>query len=149
VISNANLLNKELHNMARLDRRRLVHKIGVTYQTPPDTCENIPEMLRAIVEGHDKCTLVRCGMTGFGASSLDFEMQFDVHSNVYDEVFQTQSRVLIAILKAFNAAGIEFAYPTQTTFTAAPDGTLVMPYADPTHPGDEQRGPPPPLPDQA
>ena len=24
---------------------------------------------------------------------------------------------------------IAFAYPTQTTFTAAPDGTLVMPYA--------------------
>jgi small-conductance mechanosensitive channel len=131
VISNANLLNKELHNMARLDRRRLVHKLGVTYQTSPETCEQIPEMLRAIVEGQEKCTLVRCGMTGFGASSLDFELQFDVHSEVYDVVFATQGRVLIAILKAFNAAGIEFAYPTQTTFTAAPDGHLVMPYADP------------------
>ena len=29
----------------------------------------------------------------------------------------------------FAEEGIEFAYPTQTTFTAAPDGTLVMPYA--------------------
>jgi small-conductance mechanosensitive channel len=131
VISNANLLNKELHNLARLDRRRLVHKFGVTYQTKPETCEKIPEMLRAIVEGHDKCTLVRCGMTGFGASSLDFELQFDVHSEVYDVVFDTQSKVLIAILAAFNGAGIEFAYPTQMTFTAAPDGTLVMPYAEP------------------
>jgi len=138
VISNANLLNKELHNMARLDRRRLVHKLGVTYATTPETCANIPEMLRAIVEGHDKCTVVRCGMTGFGASSLDFELQFDVHSNVYDEVFSTQSRVLIAILKAFNEAGIEFAFPTQTTFTAAPDGRLIMPYAEHT-PSDEQR----------
>jgi small-conductance mechanosensitive channel len=130
VISNANLLNKELHNLARLDRRRLVHKIGVTYQTSPETCEKIPDMLRAIVEGHDRCTLVRCGMTGFGASSLDFELQFDVHSEVYDVVFTTQSNVLVAILKAFNHAGIEFAYPTQTTFTAAPDGKLVMPYAE-------------------
>jgi small-conductance mechanosensitive channel len=137
VISNANLLNKELHNMARLDRRRLVHKIGVTYATSPETCEQIPEMLRAIVEGHDKCTLVRCGMTGFGASSLDFELQFDVHSNVYDEVFNTQSHVLIAILQAFNKAGIEFAYPTQTTSTAAPDGRLVMPY--PEHYAEQRR----------
>jgi len=131
VISNANLLNKELHNMARLDRRRIVQTLGVTYQTPPETCERIPDMVRTIVEGHDKCTLVRCGMTGFGASSLDFELQFDVHSQVYDEVFATQSRVFIAILKAFNDAGIEFAYPTQTSFTAAPDGRLVMPYAEP------------------
>jgi small-conductance mechanosensitive channel len=139
VISNANLLNKELHNLARLDRRRLVHKIGVTYQTPPETCAHIPEMLRAIVEGHDKCTLVRCGMIGLGASSLDFELQFDVHSNVYDEVFSTQSLVLIAILKAFNDARIEFAYPTQTTFTAAPDGRLVMPYAEHTLPEEQRR----------
>jgi small-conductance mechanosensitive channel len=144
VISNANLLNKELHNLARLDRRRLVHKIGVTYQTTPDMCERIPDMLRAIVEGHDRCTLVRCGMTGFGASSLDFELQFDVHSEVYDIVFSTQNKVLVAILKTFNTAGIEFAYPTQTTFTAAPDGRLVMPYADPSVLADRnQRDAPP------
>jgi len=31
--------------------------------------------------------------------------------------------------KRFAAEGIDFAYPTQTTFTAAPDGTMVMPYA--------------------
>ncbi|MDB5719300.1 MAG: hypothetical protein JWM38_2727 [Sphingomonas bacterium] len=145
IISNANLLNKELHNLARLDRRRIVQKLGVTYQTSPETCAAIPDMLRAIVEGHDKCTLVRCGMTGFGASSLDFELQFDVHSEVYDEVFKTQSLVLIAILRAFNGAEIAFAYPTQTSFTAAPDGTLVMPYADPAafHPVGE------PHPDEA
>ena len=27
-------------------------------------------------------------------------------------------------------AGYEFAYPTQTTFTAAPDGTMIMPFAE-------------------
>jgi small-conductance mechanosensitive channel len=73
--------------------------------------------------------MVRCGLTGFGASSLDFELQFDVHSIDYEYVFETRSRIVIELLKTFNEAGIEFAYPTQTTFTAAPDGTLVMPYA--------------------
>lgn len=80
-------------------------------------------------------TLVRCGMTGFGASGLDFELQFEVHSEVYDVVFNTPSKVLIAILSAFNDAGPAFTYPTQTTFAAAPHGTLVMPYAEPPHRG--------------
>ena len=31
----------------------------------------------------------------------------------------------------FAREGISFAYPTQTTFTAAPDGHMVMPYAPP------------------
>jgi hypothetical protein len=29
----------------------------------------------------------------------------------------------------FAAEGISIPYPTQTNYTAAPDGTLVMPYA--------------------
>jgi len=128
VISNTNLLDKELHNLARLDRRRIILTIGVTYQTPPETCAAIPAMVKEIVESHDKCTVVRCGMVGFGDSSLDYELQFDVHSEAFNEVFDARSRVCIAILKAFNAEGIEFAYPTQVTFTAAPDGTMVMPY---------------------
>ncbi len=132
IISNANLLNKELHNLARLDRRRIVLTIGVIYQTDPETCANIPGMMKGIVEAQCKCTLVRCGMTTFGASSLDYELQFDVHSQVYDEVFQARSAVCIAILKAFNEAGIEFAYPTQTSFTVGPDGRAIMPYPDET-----------------
>jgi small-conductance mechanosensitive channel len=132
VISNANLLNKELHNMARLHRRRHVLTIGVTYQTPPDVCAEIPAMIRAIVEAHPKCQMIRCGMTGFGASSLDYEAQFDVLSENYDEVFEARSKVCIDILQRFNAEGIEFAYPTQTSFTAAPDGTLIMPYPSET-----------------
>ena len=132
MISNANLLNKELHNMARLNRRRNVLTIGVVYQTPVEVCAAIPEMIREIVESQDKCKLVRCGMIGFGASSLDYEVQFDVMSEVYDKVFAARSKVCIAILQRFNSEGIEFAYPTQTSFTAAPDGTIIMPYPDET-----------------
>jgi hypothetical protein len=32
-------------------------------------------------------------------------------------------------LRTFSEHGLQFAYPTQTTFTAAPDGTMIMPYA--------------------
>ncbi|MBB5686031.1 mechanosensitive ion channel family protein [Sphingobium boeckii] len=130
VISNANLLNKELHNMARLRRRRHVLMIGVTYQTPPEVCAEIPAIIKEIVEEQEKCQLVRCGMTAFGGSSLDYEIQFDVMSETYEVVFAARHAVCVAILQRFNKEGIEFAYPTQTSFTAAPDGTLVMPYAD-------------------
>jgi small-conductance mechanosensitive channel len=130
IVSNTNLLSKELHNMARLDRRRVILKVGLTYQTPPETCERIPAIVAEIVAGIDKCSIVRCGMTGFGDSSLDFEIQFDVSSEVYKVVFDAQSRFCIALLKRFNEEGIEFAYPTQVGFTAAPDGTLIMPYPD-------------------
>jgi small-conductance mechanosensitive channel len=130
IISNTNLLNKELHNMARLNRRRIAQQFGLVYQTPPDVCARIPEIVKEVVSACDKCSFLRCGMTGYGASSLDFEFQFDVKSEVWQKVFDARSQVLIALLQRFNAEGIEFAYPTQTSFTAAPDGTLIMPYRE-------------------
>jgi small-conductance mechanosensitive channel len=129
VMSNTNLLNKEINNFAVLEHRRFLLVLGVVYQTPIEQLRAIPDMVAAIVAKHDKAKLVRCGMRGFGASSLDFEVQFDVQGADYEYAFAVRAAVCLEILQAFGEAGIEFAYPTQTTFTAAPDGTLVMPYA--------------------
>lgn len=133
VISNANLLNKEINNFTNLEHRRIVLVLGVVYQTPLELLRSIPDIIGRVVEAHEHATIVRCGMTAFGASSLDFEIQFDVHSPDYEYVFATRSAVCMGIVSAFSEAGIHFAYPTQTTFTAAPDGTMVMPYATHIH----------------
>jgi small-conductance mechanosensitive channel len=128
IVSNKNLLDKELHNMARLNRRRILQAFGLVYRTSPETCARIPDIVKEVVNACDRCSFLRCGMTGYGASSLDFAFEFDVKSEVWQKVFDARSQVLIALLQRFKAEGIEFAYPTQTSFTAAPDGTLIMPY---------------------
>jgi small-conductance mechanosensitive channel len=142
VISNTNLLNKELHNMQRLNRRRIVQVFGIVYQTPPDVCARVPAIVKEVVESVEKCSLVRCGMSGFGASSLDYALEFDVKSEVWQKVFDARHQVLVALLDRFNREGIEFAYPTQTSFTAAPDGSFTLPYPDP------EPGPAPATPDR-
>lgn len=134
IIANKQLLEKEIHNLARLDRRRIVTTYGLIYQTPVETLDRIPAMMSEIISGCSPATLVRCGMTAFGASSVDFELQYDVHSEDYDVVFATRHAVSIAILRRFANESIEFAYPTQTAFTAAPDGKYIMPYAAPSEP---------------
>lgn len=128
IISNTQLLNKELTSYAGLDHRRIKFAIGVIYQTHPDQCAAIPDILRAVVEAEGQ-NFVRSGFIGFGASSLDFEVEFDSLSGDWDEVYALRHRIGIGILRAFNERGLEFAYPTQTTFTAAPDGQMIMPYA--------------------
>ena len=130
VISNTNLLNKEVHNFQRLNRRRILQQFGIVYQTPPELCARIPDIVKEIVASCEKCAFVRCGMSGFGASSLDYALEFDVKSEVWQKVFDARHQVLTALLARFNREGIEFAYPTQTSFTAAPDGSLIMPYPE-------------------
>ncbi len=133
VISNTNLLDKEIHNLARLARRRIILTLGVAYYTPPETCENMPALLKEIIEGHQKCKMVRCGLVSFGDSSLDIEVQFDVASDDYNEVFDARHRVCVAILASFNARGIDFAFPTQTTAIADRTGRPIEPAFQPAH----------------
>ncbi len=129
IISNTNLLDKEIINFTRLERRRTRFGIGVIYQTPPEKARQIPDILREIVESHD-ARFVRAGFVGFGDSSINFELDFDIMSDDYEVVYAGRHAVGLDILQKFNALGYEFAYPTQTTFTSAPDGTMIMPYPE-------------------
>jgi small-conductance mechanosensitive channel len=137
IVANGKLLEQQIHNFAYLKHRRVVLALGLICQTPPDVCRRLPGMLKEIVERHDKARMVRCGMTGFGASTLDFELQFDVRSLDFEEVFRTRNEICIDILDAFNAANIRLAYPSQTSFAAAPDGRLIMPYPTAAPAGDD------------
>lgn len=129
VMSNANLLQKEITSLQTLTQRRVTYAIGIIYQTSEDKAEAIPAMLREIVEA-EGLIFVNAGIIQFGASSLDFQLNFDVPDPDHHDYFQMRHRIGLAIWKRFNAEGIEFAYPTQTSFTAAPDGSAIMPYPE-------------------
>lgn len=129
IVSNTNLLAKQIINYTRLNRRRTRYRIGLVYQTAPDRARLVPGMLREIVE-QGSGVFVRCGFVGFGASSIDFELDFDVMSSDFEVVFEARHRIGITILEKLNAERFEFAYPTQTSFTAAPDGRFILPYPE-------------------
>ena len=128
IISNTNLLNKEITNNTRRDRRRVKFELGLIYQTPVTVTKDLPNMLKGIVEDNGM-EFVRCGFVGFGDSSLNFELEFDSPHTDFQAMYEARHLIGMAILECFNEHGIEFAYPTQTSFTAAPDGTMVLPYA--------------------
>ncbi|HEU4957452.1 MAG TPA: mechanosensitive ion channel family protein, partial [Sphingomicrobium sp.] len=75
--------------------------------------------------------LVRCVATAFAPSSIDCELVYDDRSISPDTLAHHKSDIIIGMARAFEREKIEFAYPTQTTYTAAPDGTMVMPWAPP------------------
>ena len=75
--------------------------------------------------------LFRCVATSFAPSSIDCELVYDDRTISPDALAHHKSDIMIVLARAFAREKIEFAYPTQTTYTAAPDGTLVMPWAPP------------------
>ncbi len=129
VMANTKLLEREIHNFAGGRSRRSSLPFGLVYQTAPDELEKVPSIAKGAVESRQGCSFVRCAIRGFGASSIDFELLFNSRSTDLNKVAADRTAVALAVLRAFTEHGLEFAYPTQTTLTAAPDGTLVMPYA--------------------
>lgn len=129
VMANTKLLEREIHNFAGGRTRRASLPFGLIYQTPIGQLEKVTSIVKAAVESRKGCNLVRCAMLGFGASSIDFEVIFDCRGTDINKIAGDRTAVALAILRAFEDHGLQFAYPTQTTFTAAPDGTMIMPYA--------------------
>ena len=130
IISNSKLLDLEITNNTQTIYRRVTFIFNLVQHTAPMLAAKVPAILQEIVEAHDG-EFIRAGFTTFAPSSLDFQLVFDVQSEDIDVMFASRHAVGIAIAQRFADEGIEFAYPTQTTYTAAPDGTLVMPYAAP------------------
>ena len=67
----------------------------------------------------------------FAPSSIDCELVYDDRTRDPDTLARHKSEIIVGVKRAFEREKIAFAYPTQTTFTAAPDGEMVMPYAEP------------------
>jgi small-conductance mechanosensitive channel len=132
IMANTKLLEQELHNLAEATVRRVTLPMALTYQIAPDTIAELPALLTPVVTAIKGCRLVRAAATGFGPSSIDVELVYDDRTTDPDKLAAHKSAIISGVMQAFAARGIAFAYPTQTTFTAAPDGTLVMPWVSPT-----------------
>jgi small-conductance mechanosensitive channel len=119
VMSNADLLSSRLRNYGRMYERRVVFTLGVTYETPRDKLRRIAPLLREIVEAQEGVRFDRAHFAKYGSYSLDFEIVYHVQSPDFGRYMDAQQAINFRIHEAFEALGVEFAYPTQTLRVAA------------------------------
>ncbi|MEP7230774.1 MAG: mechanosensitive ion channel family protein [Ginsengibacter sp.] len=116
IFSNKDLTDSRVHNFKRMERRRVVFSVGVTYQTSADQLKKIPEIIKGIIETIDGATFDRSHFSAFGDFSLNFESVYYIAGPDYTEYMNRQQNIYLQIFEAFEKEGIEFAYPTQTLF---------------------------------
>ena len=114
VMSNSSLTNGMIANYAQMKKRRLVHKLGVVYETSPEIMKRIPTILKNIVNNTDNATFDRCHFTDFGDFSLNFELVYYIPTNNYFAAMEAQQNINLKIMEEFKLNNIEFAFPTQT-----------------------------------
>jgi len=119
VFSNADLLRSRIRNYKKMQERRVVFSIGVTYQTPHDTLKRIGSMIRDIIATEADARFDRAHFQSYADSSLNFEVVYYVLKPDYNLYMDIQERINLAIYRKFEEEGIEFAYPTRTVYLNA------------------------------
>jgi len=116
VISNKTILEKSIHNYKKLQKRRIVFTIGVTYGTPIKKLKKIESMIREVIGNCQSCQIDRIHFREFGAFSLNFEIVYFIDSSDYNTYMDIQQEINFGIAEAFEKEKIEIAFPTQTIY---------------------------------
>ena len=116
IMSNTNLLEEEIHNMRRMNRRRLEMNFYLVMQTQPDVAEAVPGLVAELVKGIQGVSFDRCSLAAVGPSALDYELVVYSLNPDFNRSMAVRSRVLLALFRKFREDGIEFAYPTQKLY---------------------------------
>jgi small-conductance mechanosensitive channel len=116
VFANSDLTNSRIHNYKRMQRRRILFSIGVTYQTSPENLRIIPEIIKNIISAQDEVEFDRAHFNKYGDFSLNIEVVYYVLDADYNKYLNIQQAINLQIFDDFHQRGIEFAYPTQKLF---------------------------------
>jgi len=115
-IPNYKMVDAPVENVSEEPMRRVMMKLGLTYNTTPDKMNEAMAILRdmpnRVTDVSDKELVV--AFTDFTDFSLAITYIYFIRKKA--DVMETPSQVNVEILRAFNEAGLEFAYPTQTVY---------------------------------
>ena len=112
-IPNHKFTDSEVINVSSEPSRQVKMTLGLTYDTPPERLQEAIELLNGLVRDIDTIEDNHYAVfESFGDFSLNLLFIYYVKKG--EDVLNIPNDVNFAVLNAFNKAGLDFAFPTQT-----------------------------------
>ncbi|MFH1281875.1 MAG: mechanosensitive ion channel domain-containing protein, partial [Candidatus Omnitrophota bacterium] len=118
VFSNTDLTNSRVRNYKRMDKRRVVFSLGITYQTNLAQLKQIPGIVRGIIENIKDTVFDRAHFFSYGDFNLVVEVVYYVLSRDYNKYMDIQQEINFTLKEKLGKEGIRFAHPVQRVFLA-------------------------------
>ena len=121
-IPNEKIVSSGLENIGKRPHIRWLTNITLTYDTPPDKVEKAVSIIEEILADHEGMHPdfpPRVYFNGFNEWSLNIMVLAWYHPAVYWDMQEWLQRTCLEILRKFNDAGIDFAFPSRTIYLAA------------------------------
>ncbi|MFQ5648669.1 MAG: mechanosensitive ion channel family protein [bacterium] len=116
-IPNSAVANNAITNISSEPSRKIVLNLGLTYDTDPNRMQQAIDLLRQIA--HENSDLIEdkfiISFNGFGDFALNIMFIYYIRKS--GDIFETQTKINMQILRRFNENKLEFAFPTQTIYT--------------------------------
>lgn len=114
-VPNSKMVDTPITNVTSEPTRKVVCYLGLTYDTTPAKMKEALEILKNLPNENHKITKnVTATFDNFGAFSLNILFIYYIKSPRENDTFEETSVVNMTVLEKFNAAGLNFAFPTQT-----------------------------------
>lgn len=98
IMANTKLLEREIHNMAAAKARRVTIYLAVGGAASGDAIDRVTHIASEAVTGQKGCNLVRCVLSGAGASAFSFDLVYDDSSRDNDVLASNRAAILRALV---------------------------------------------------
>jgi len=116
IFSNSDLTGSRVQNLKRMNERRVVFHIDVTFATAEEKLNAIPGMIQKTIEGIPATRFDRAHFAEIKDASFSFEIVYFVLTDDYNTYMDIQQEINLAVCAYFRKKRISFAYPTQTVY---------------------------------
>ncbi|MBU2643686.1 mechanosensitive ion channel family protein [bacterium] len=123
-IPNEKMAGNSIENVGERRHIKRVSNIGVTYDTSPAKVEKALQIIREILADHQGMHPdfpPRVFFDEFNDYALNIKMTYWFHPADFWSYSAFSEEINLRIMRAFEAEGIEFAFPTSTTYLAQDD----------------------------
>ena len=116
IIPNKTVAAEAVTNQSRFTQRRVEQVVGLTYGTSAENMDAIVEDFRRIIlaEAEVDPTSVMVFFRDYSASSLDIWIVYVALDPDFQKHMRLKQRINLAMMRAVQARGLSFAFPTQT-----------------------------------
>ncbi|MCF7848597.1 MAG: mechanosensitive ion channel family protein [Kiritimatiellales bacterium] len=120
-VPNGELANMMIQNIGKRPFIKRVMDITITYDTPPEKVQLAIDIVKELLAEHEGMKAdfpPRVFFTDFNDCSLNIRAIYWYHPPDYWAYLAFSEKLNMDVLKRYNEAGIEFAFPTRTVYMA-------------------------------
>ena len=100
IMANTKLLEREIHNLAQANARRITIYLAVSGGNSAETIDAVGAAAAKAVAAQKGCKLVRCALSGAGAGALAFDLVYDDSTLDNDRIATNRSAILRSLIEA-------------------------------------------------